>query len=111
LISQLVAVHLPELGSIQRLKHVADQIALSSSFQILAADPCLGCIFSTPQDQAPRQQIGINTCKLFCSPRWQRLQMPWRGLSLSDFGNYLSVGEAARRAPTNSTSRRSAISF
>lgn len=54
LISQLVAVHLPELGSIQRLKHVADQNAFSSSFQILAADPCLGCIFSTLQRQAPR---------------------------------------------------------
>jgi len=35
----------------------------------------------------------------------------WPGLSLSDFGNYLSVSEAARRAPTTRTSRRSAISF
>jgi len=34
-----------------------------------------------------------------------------RRLSLSVFGDYLSVGEAARRAPTTRTSRRSAISF
>jgi len=58
-VSQLVAVHLPELGSIQRLKHVADQIPLSSSFQILATDPCFGCIFSTPQCQAPRLVLTI----------------------------------------------------
>jgi len=32
LVSHLVAVHLPELGSIQRLKHIADQIPLNSSF-------------------------------------------------------------------------------
>ena len=54
LASQLVAVHLPELRVVQRLKHVADQIPLSSSFQILATDPCFGCIFSTPQCQALR---------------------------------------------------------
>jgi hypothetical protein len=47
LVSQLVAVHVPELGSIQRLKHIADQIPLDSSFQILAADPRSGCVLST----------------------------------------------------------------
>ena len=41
----LVAVHPPELGIIQRLKHIADEIPFSSSFQILAADPRSGCIF------------------------------------------------------------------
>jgi hypothetical protein len=52
LLSHLVAVHLPELGIIQRLKHILDQIPLSSSFQILAADPCFGCIFSTAMPSA-----------------------------------------------------------
>jgi len=59
LFSHLVAVHLLELGSIQRLKHIADQIPASSNFQILAADPCFGCIFSTPQRQALRLALTI----------------------------------------------------
>ena len=45
LLSHLVAVHPPELGIIQRLKHIADQIPLSSRLQILATDPRSGCIF------------------------------------------------------------------
>jgi hypothetical protein len=59
LLSHLVAVHLPELGIIQRLKYILDQITLSSSFQILAADPYFGCIFSTPQCQALRLVLTI----------------------------------------------------
>jgi hypothetical protein len=47
LASQLV-LHLPELGGIQSLKHVAHQTPLNSSFQILAADPRFGCIFARP---------------------------------------------------------------
>jgi hypothetical protein len=54
-------LHLPELGVVQRLKHIADQISLSSSFQILAADPCSGRIFSTPQCQARRLFFAMRT--------------------------------------------------
>ena len=55
----LVTANLPELSGIQRLKYIADQIAFYDSFQILAADPCFGCIFSTPQCQAPRLVLTI----------------------------------------------------
>jgi hypothetical protein len=47
LVSQLVAVHVPKFSSIQRLKHIADQIPLNRSFQIVAADPRFGCLLST----------------------------------------------------------------
>jgi len=57
LLSHLLAVHLSEFCVIQRLKHIADQISLSSSLQILAADPCSGCIFSTPQCQATQAMM------------------------------------------------------
>ena len=55
LVSQLIAVNLPKLGSFQRLKHIADQIPLSSSFQVLAADPLSlpEIIFARSDDAAP----------------------------------------------------------
>jgi hypothetical protein len=57
----LVTANLPELSGIQRLKHIADQIAFYDSFQILFADPCFGCMFLTLQRQALRLVLAIRT--------------------------------------------------